>query len=113
MKKWLCLLLATLMLFSVGCGKKDTSKKENASSTTTEKGALTKEDAIAAAEAYWGVKSGDIDPETGYRVSVVITAFPGECELDSFMVYNGNVAPAEGATSSDCYYDNIIIVTAK
>ena len=78
MKKWLCLLLAMLMLFSVGCGKKKASKKDDASSTTTTKGDFIKDDAIAAAEAYWNVKSGTIDPETGNRISVVITQFPSE-----------------------------------
>lgn len=77
MKKWLCLLLAMLMLCSVGCGKKAASDKDDAPATTA-KGALTKDDAIAAAEAYWQVTGGEVDPATGNRVSVVVTSFPGE-----------------------------------
>ena len=42
-----------------------------------------------------------------------IIAFPGECELDSVMFYVGNVNKAEGAESSDLYFDNFLIVTAK
>ena len=80
MKKWLCLVLAMLMLFSIGCGKKESSEKEKATATAA-KATLTKDDAIAAAEAYWNVKSGDIDPESGNHVSVVITEFPNENNL--------------------------------
>ena len=72
MKKWLCFLLAALFLvLCVGCG--DAEKTD-----TPTKMALTKDDAIAAAEAYWNVKSGDRDPETDALISVVITAFPSE-----------------------------------
>ena len=81
MKKWLCLLLPMLMLFSIGCGKEESSKKEKSPATTAVKAALTKDDAIAAAEAYWKVKSGEIDAKSGNRVSVVITEFPGEDNL--------------------------------
>ena len=66
------------MLFSIGCGKKNSDKKDDSTATTAAKGALTKDDAIAAAEAYWNVKSGEIDAKSGNRVSVVITEFPGE-----------------------------------
>lgn len=42
-----------------------------------------------------------------------IIAFPGECEFDSVMFYVGNVNKADGAESSDLYFDNFLIVTAK
>lgn len=72
MKKWLCLLLAALMLvLCVGCGAKGADTNQPAKT-------LTKDDAIAAAEAYWNVKSGDRDPETDALLSVVITVFPDD-----------------------------------
>ena len=72
MKKWLCLWLAALILvLCVGCGAKGAD-------TTQPAKTLTKDEAIAAAEAHWNVKSGDRDPETNALLSVVITAFPGD-----------------------------------
>lgn len=72
MKKWLCLLLAALFLvLGAGCG----DKTDNDAPAKT---ALTKDDAIAAAETYWNVKSGDRDPETDALLSVIITEFPSE-----------------------------------
>ena len=75
MKKRLCFVLAALVLvLCVGCG----GGAEDADTTQTTKGNLTKDEAIAAAEAHWNIKSGDRDPETGYVMSVVITNFPSE-----------------------------------
>ena len=75
MKKWLCFVLAALILvLCVGCG----GSAQDADTTQTTKGNLTKDEAIAAAEAHWNIKSGDRDPATGYVMSVVITDFPSD-----------------------------------
>ena len=42
-----------------------------------------------------------------------ITSYPGECIMEGFMIYNGGTLVADGATTSDCYFDNILVVTAK
>ena len=65
------MLAALILVLGVGCGDK-------ADNDAPAKTALTKDDAIADAEAYWNVKSGDRDPETDALLSVVITEFPSE-----------------------------------
>ena len=74
MKKWLCFLLAALFLLTVGCG----AAADDGDTATTTKGRLTKDDAIAAAEEFWGLHSGDRDPDTGYMLSVIVTDFPSD-----------------------------------
>ena len=75
MKKWLCFVLAALMLvLCVGCG----GGAEDANTTQTTKGNLTKDEAIAAAEFQWVYANEILHPNTGFVMSVVISDLPSE-----------------------------------
>jgi predicted small secreted protein len=65
----LCLLLA-------GCGatEKDVDGTQSATTTTT-KGLISEEEAIAIAEQHFGIKNGSRDDKTGYLIAYrVLTA---------------------------------------
>lgn len=54
-----------------------------------------------------------MDGANAQTLTDYIVAYPGVCEFTEVMIYNGNIAPAEGAESSDCYFDNFLVVTTK
>ena len=63
----LCLLLA-------GCGAADTHTDDSPATTTT-KGLISEEEAIAIAEQHFGIKNGSRDDATGYLIAYrVLTA---------------------------------------
>lgn len=64
----LCLLLS-------GCGAKAKGFDDTQSATTTTKGLISEEEAIAIAEQHFGIKNGSRDDKTGYLIAYrVLTA---------------------------------------
>ena len=64
----LCLLLA-------GCGAKAKGVDDTETPTTTAKGLISEEEAIAIAEQHFGIKNGSRDDKTGYLIAYrVLTA---------------------------------------
>ena len=100
MKKWLCLVIGALFLLTVGCAAlpedapgdtpisttttttttaaptttttatTTTTTTTEATTTTAAPAFISQEKAVEIAEQYWGIRTGDRDPGTGFMMTV-------------------------------------------
>ena len=77
MKKWLSIaLVAVLCLALTACGAEEKPATTESTPTTTASPYIREEQAIAAAEAHFGIQNGTVDEKTGYTMAYMVMQTP-------------------------------------
>ena len=107
MRKLLTALILISALILAGCQAEPKDPPTPAESTDTEpatKGPIDRKQAVRIASEYWGVKGGEVDEETGFKMNLFVDESP-TAESNSFRIVLRWLVDGHYSTVDEVYID--------